>query len=67
MQPSITPQRVENALLLLATIIASREPEFAARVEPIYDRMEREFASMKRDDVRARAMRRLAAHNNAGG
>lgn len=59
-QQPLTPQRVEHALLLLAQIIASRDAVVAARLEPIYDRLERELVAMRRDDIRARAQRLLA-------
>ncbi len=57
----ITAQRIEDALLVLATIIAARDDAFADRIRPVYDRLEREFEACKRDDVRARARARLAA------
>lgn len=57
----ITAQRIETALLVLAGIIARRDSEVAAKLAPIYDRLERELEALQRDDIRARALRRLAA------
>ena len=57
----ITRERVENALNILADVIARRSPEDAARAAPIYDRLERELAAMERDGIQARARARLAA------
>ena len=55
----ITRERVENALNILADVIARRSPEDAARAAPIYDRLERELKAME-NDIQARARARLA-------
>ena len=57
----ITRERVEKALNVLAGIVARSNPEDAAAVAPIYDRLERELAAMDRDDIRTRARARLCA------
>lgn len=55
---------IEDDLLLLAQIITSR-PEVARDLEPIYDRIERELAAVKTNDIRARALRRIEAARGA--
>ncbi len=58
----ITRERVENALNILADVLARRSPEDAARAAPIYERLERELAAIDAaNDVRLRARMRLAA------
>lgn len=64
-QQPITRERVENALTVLAGIIASRNAEDAATLAPIYDRLERELEAMARVDIRDRARARLAAQSGA--
>lgn len=41
----VTRERIEGALDALAEIIASRSPEDAAALAPIYERLERELAA----------------------
>lgn len=57
----ITARRIENALLVLAGIIAWSDADAARKLAPIYDRIERELEALQRDDIRARALHRLAA------
>lgn len=61
----ITRERVENALNILARVIARRSAEDAARAAPIYDRLERELEAMD-NDIQARARARLATVHLAG-
>lgn len=56
----MTRDRVENALNILARVIAERGPEDAARAAPIYDRLERELEAME-NDIQSRVRARLAA------
>lgn len=60
MSQPVTRARVEHALDLLAGIIAGFSAEDAARVAPIYERLERELAAMD-NDVQTRARARLIA------
>ena len=62
----LTRARVEHALFLLATIISTRDEASAARLEPIYEWVERELEMMKEDSIQERARRRIAAYIPAG-
>lgn len=56
----MTRERVENALNVLAGVIAQSSPEDVVKMAPIYERLERELEAMQ-NDVRSRALARLAA------
>lgn len=45
----VTRERIDGALDALAGIIASRSPEDAATLAPIYDRLERELGPLSRE------------------
>ncbi len=55
----ITRARIENALDILAGIIATSNDADVTQLAPMYDRLERELTII--DDIRARAAVRLAA------
>jgi predicted DNA-binding transcriptional regulator AlpA len=58
----VTRERVENALTVLAGIIASSTAEDAATTAPLYQRLERELDAFdKAADVQARARARIAS------
>ena len=60
-QLPVTAERIERGLLQLARIIADVNQAEALQLAPIYDRLERELEAMTTNDVRSRALRRLAA------